>query len=319
MSTTSTQQLFSDIAIRINSEHYYFVILATNNAFTSALYTVENNTINYANKTVELFKEFSNRIQQELTRTGVTIIYQENTTSFSIKSIPKYNTELFNTDLFELLIFQEFGIKPATEERITTLESSIKKEKIKNTLVYACYTNDTTKIIESAKTAKKSQLNKVLEYTGTPLAFCCENNNLEGFTAVAEKGADINKKSLGSSPLQIAFKHSPDIVTYIYEHHKEAFDKEFDKKGFYLAADCIDRETLDFLLRIGGDLNTFDASFPHLHNFTDRNNLVGITFCLDNNVDINLKDKQKRTALNKAITRNHTAAIELLKSKGGTE
>ena len=56
MSTTSTQQLFSDIAKRINSDHYYFVILATNNAFTSALYTVENNTINYANKTVELFK-----------------------------------------------------------------------------------------------------------------------------------------------------------------------------------------------------------------------------------------------------------------------
>ncbi|WP_324025287.1 hypothetical protein QSV08_19075 [Maribacter sp. BPC-D8] len=319
MSITSTQQLFSDIAKRINSDYYYFVILATNNAFTSALYTVENNTINYANKTVELFKEFSDRIQQDLTGTGVTIIYQENSSSFSIKSIPKYNPELFDSDLFELLIFQEFGIKPATEERITTLESSIKKEKIKNTLVYACYMNDTANILEIAKTAKKSQLNKVLEYTGTPLAFCTENNNLEGFIAVAEKGADINKKSLGSSPLQIAFKHSPDIVTYIYEHHKEAFDKEFDKKGFYLAADCTNRETLDFLLRIGGDLNTYDASFPHLHNFTDRNNLVGITFCLDNNVDINLKDKQKRTALNKAITRNHTAAIELLKSKGGTE
>ena len=319
MSNTSTQQLYSDIAKKIDSNHYYFAILATNNTFTSALYSVENNTIHYANKTVEVFKVFSDRIQQELKGTGVTIIYQENTPSFNVKSIPKYNPELFDQDLFELLIFQEFGIKPASEERMTILESSIKKEKIKDTLVYACYANDTANIIERAKTAKKSHLNKVLEYTGTPLAFCAENNNLEGFMAVAEKGADINKKSLGSSPLQIAFKHTPDIVTYIYENHREAFDKEFNKRGFYLAADCTNRETLDFLLRIGGDLNTYDASFPHLHNFTDRNNLVGITFCLDNKVDINLKDKQKRTALNKAIMRNHTAAIALLKSKGGIE
>ena len=215
MTKKSTEQLFNRIASRIQYKNYCYVILATNNAFTSGLYPVENNTASYSNQTVEVFEVFSDEIQEELKGTGVTILHKEENQSLVIKHHPKYNPELFDEDLFQLLLFQDFDIKPQKKERIDVLESSIKKEKIKNTLVYACYANNTNEILDRANDAKKSQLDRNLEYTGTPLGLCSLNNNLQGFKSVASAGATISKKSLGSTPLQIAFRHSIDIVKYL--------------------------------------------------------------------------------------------------------
>jgi len=314
-----TNRLFSKIADRITHDYYFYLILATNNSFTSGLYLLTDGSVHYSNETVGVFKEFICEIKACLKRTGVTLIYKTELNNFQVKSIPKYNPELFNSDLFELIIFQEFGFKPIEEERLLILNESIKKEKIKETLVYACYVNDTDKILARLENVKKTQLNKKLEYTGTPLGLCTQNNNLKGFCAIAEKGANINKKSLGISSLQLAFKYSIEIAKYIFNQHRDAFDKEFLKQGFYLAADCEDRQILELLKSIGGDLNTYDKSFPHIHNFTDRNNLTGIQFCLDNGIDINLKDKQNRTALGKAIMRGYPESIEFLRKQGGKE
>ncbi|WP_304237663.1 ankyrin repeat domain-containing protein [Jiulongibacter sediminis] len=314
-----TTQLFSKIAEKINHEEYFYLILATENAFTGGLYPRVGSSVSYSNEGVEIFKEFSNEIQDLLRGTGVSIIYKNDSSDFQTKSIPKYNPELFFSDLFELIIFQEFAIKPADSDRLNILNESLEKDKIKGTLVYSCYANDTIEILDRVQKSNKAQLNRKLEYTGTPLGLCASHNNLECFIAIAEKGADINKKSLVASPLQLAFKHSPEIVKYIFSNHREAFDKEFRQKGFYIAAECKERETLDLLKNIGGDINKYDKSFPHIHNFTDRNNLIGIQFCLDNGIDVNMKDNQNRTPLNKAILRGHKDAIEFLRLKGGVE
>lgn len=102
-------------------------------------------------------------------------------------------------------------------------------------MVYACYINDTDLILERVEKAGNAQLNKKFQYVGTPLGLCAENNNLTAFKAIVEKGADLIKISLCDRPLRIAFQYSPDIVRYIYENHREQFDKEVKKDGFSIA------------------------------------------------------------------------------------
>lgn len=84
----------------------------------------------------------------------------------------------------------------------------------------------------SAEGGKKGQLNKKMQYYGTPLGICAKNNNVDAFIAIVEKGADLNKVSLADRPLKIAFRYSPDIVFYIYENYREQFMKEIAKEGF---------------------------------------------------------------------------------------
>ena len=312
-------QLVNDIYSSINKKNFIYLIQATQNFYTSGLYEIEDGKIFYLNETVEVFKIFPESIQRILKNIGLLIIYPNEQHNPEQKKIKYYNPELFTDDLFELVIFQEFGFQPKALDRQKILEVSIKKEKIKDTLVYACFENNTEKIFEVLENIKKSQLDMNLKYTGTPLGLCVANKNVNSFKAIAKAGANLSKKSLGTTPLQLAFKYSSEIVDYIYSNHKDVFEKEVNKQGFYIVADSTDLNMLKLVKDFGADLNKYDKAFPHLHNFADRNNVVGLGFCLDNGIDINMKDKQGRTALDKAIMRNHKESIEFLRKKGAME
>ena len=316
---SSFDQLALEIFKRINRNDFVYIIKATSNSFTSGLYEIKNDLIDYSNETVEIFKTYSDIIQEKLKGIGLLLIYQDEKNTLKTKSIKYFNPELFSENLFELTIFQEFGFKPSKIERQGILEESLKKERIKETLVYACYENNTENIFRLAQNAKKTQLDKKLQYTGTPLGLCVENENVASFKAIAEAGATISKKSLAFTPLQLAFKHSSEIVEYIYSNHKEVFEKEVNKQGFYIVADSTDINMINLVNDFGADLNNYDKAFPHLHNFVDRNNITGIEFCLNNGMDINMKDNQGRTALGKAIMRGHKESIEYLRKKGAFE
>jgi len=312
-------QLAQEIFNRINKRDFIYIIKATSNSYTSGLYKIENTLIKYSNDTVEISKEFSPTIQETLKNVGLFIIYPNQQNKLETKVIKFYNPELFTEDLFELTIFQEFGFRPKESERQGILEQSIKKEKIKKTLVYACFENNSEKILELVKNTKKYQLDKKLEYTGTPLGLCVQNENIECFKEIAKAGATVSKKSLAFTPLNLAFKYSTEIVEYIHLEYPNIFEKEIKKKKFYIALECRDSKILNLLKNYGLDLNNYDPTFPYIHSFTDMNNITGIEFCLSNGLEINMKDKQGRTALDKAILRNNKEAINYLRKLGGKE
>lgn len=234
------------------------------------------------------------------------------------RHIPHFNPELLYKGADYLTIWQEYGLEPQNDGYKKELEGAIKAEKIKNTLVYACYENDNDKIMHCLKNEKlsKSQLNKVLELCGTPLILCAKNDNLPAFKALVEKGADLGKKfSGGETPLRTALNHSYDIVMYIFVNYRGQFDKEVTK--FTYAAYSKDVRVLQLLKEQGLDMNCTGSKFPPLHTFADYGNLVGIKFLLDNGVDINLRNQLGQTALERAERAGMKEAVELLKKYGG--
>lgn len=312
--TKKLEILINDINRFISFKNYCYLIEHTGHSLTSGLYEISAYGFKYSNHTVDIFKNFSEYIESVVQGKGIYLSRMENRKKPTFKFFSHYNPELFTEDIFDLIIFQEYNIEPCDEERKQVLQQSIKAEKIKDTLVYACYENDTDKIIECLKHAKKSQLDKKLKYTGTSIGLCAENNNIAAFKAVAEAGASIGKISLASTPLEIAFTYSADIVKYICTNFREQFDKEVLKKGFRIAINTKDIELLQLLFDNGCDINCAGKPFPPLHNFADVNNITGIKFLLNNGADINVKNNYKQTPLDRAKARDNQETIALLES-----
>lgn len=317
MTTTDSndpiEKIAFDIKKALGTNDYYYAVRKTNNSLTSGLYLVKGNKIAYSNETARIFELCSSRFDADHIQNGVWII-QSN--SDEIKHIRFYNPELFSGDLLMLVLFQEFAKTPETPEDQEKLEKAIKAEKIKKTLVYSCYTNSQDDILSRVKTASMPNLNQKLQYAGTPLGLCAEKNFLKGFIAIAEAGADLTKMSVVGTPLEIAFKSSPDIVWYIFENHRDIFDKIVKKIGFSIAKSITDRKLLQCIFDAGCDIKGKDLNFPTLHNFTDFNNLIGMQFVLDNGFDINFKNKKKQTALDRAKIKGHDKAMEFLIARG---
>lgn len=310
------EQLVIDIAGFIRADHYAYFILATRNAFTGRMYRLDQGEATHDVEGAKVFEAYSERIQRDLKGTGILLLHKAPGASHSYKIISYYNPEIFDTDQFELILFQELAIEPKEEERKAVLKKSIKAEKIKQTLVYSCYENDKEEILIRARSASKTQLDKRLQYTGTPLGFCARHDNLEGFRAVASAGANVGKISLSRTPLAIAFERSPEIVRYIRSDYREIFDKEIKKRGFLIATQTHDVELLQLLLDAGCDMHCAGEQFPPLHSFADYNNLTGIRFLIDRDVDVGIKNKRKETPLDRAVLFGSPEAADLLREYG---
>jgi hypothetical protein len=306
--------LLNDIAKITSLKNYCYIFENTLNSFTSGVYKITNGGVEYSNETVLIFNEFGERIRDILQREVILVVFNLQGNKPKFKFIIHYNKELFSNDLFELIIFQEYNLEPCNEQRRCILKESIKAEKIKDTLVYACYENNTDKIMKSLKNPKQSQLDRRLNCVGTQLGICAKNNNVIAFKAIAEAGAKINKVSIAYTPLEIAFSYSTDIVRYIYTEFRQQFDKEVTKKGFGIATETKDIELLQLLFDYGCDMNCLGNPFPPLHNFADFNNTVGIKFLLDKGADVNTKNGYKQTAIDRARRRNNQEAIDLLET-----
>ncbi len=215
----------------------------------------------------------------------------------------------------ELAVYQKYGLEPANEFQKKWLADAMKAEKIKNTLVWACYTGDREKIQEFLESPKltAAQLNKVLKLVGTPLIICAKNDDLESFRAIVEKGADLSKKiSDEETPLMTAFRFSYDIVKYIFDNHREQFDKEV--KDFHCAGVSEDVRTFELLKSLGFDFCCEGQKYPPLHNCAEGKNMVGLKFLLDNGVDIELKNVFGQTALERAEHLGNTEVVEFLRN-----
>lgn len=296
---------------------YCFLILGTQNSFTSRYYPVSGNEVSYeGHVTVDLFTKYSSAIEKVMVGKGVLCIKVENGQLQEYPIIKDVNPELFDHDAFELLIWQRYGLEPAEVERKAVLRQSEKAEKIKDTLVFACYLNDREAILARAETARPADLNKVLKYSGTPLQFCSKHNNLEAFRLLAAKGANVGKGSLSTTPLELAFRYSSDIVRYIEAEHPAVFEKEVRKKGYQLAMLCKDEDLLEAIRQFDCEMNGEKKPFPPLHNFADCNNEVGLQFLLKHGVPVDIRNQYKQTALHRAVGRGNAAAAEVLLRNG---
>ncbi len=294
-----------------SSENYIYLIQKEERMLTSSLYLTSSGFADYSNATSDIFEELTGIIEAADFPLGVTVI----TNDFE-KLITQYNPELGSTDLLELIVFQEFNLKPSSEDRQAVLEKSIKQEKIKNTLVWACYINDRAEFLKRLEKASQSQLDKNLKMIGTPLGLCAEHDDLESFKLLLEKGANLLKKSFVATPIQLAFSCSDSITFYLLENYKDDVVREIEKKGFLLAAGNTNRTILEAVYSLGADLYGKDPYFPNLHNFADSDNVAGLQFLLDNGVDINCKNKQGKTALDRAILHKKAKAIDFLTKHG---
>ena len=290
-------------------DNYIFVIFKSNFLFTTGFYVINNFETKESLSTVDSNDLLFKTIDREKIKNGVTII-EPNNSSY----IDNYNPELLVDDLFDLVIFQKTNCFPSDIYRKETLKKSIRKEKIKDSLVYACYINDQRKILELAGKAKPSELDKKLQYTGTPLGFCAEHDFLEGFKKLVGLGANINKKSLAYTPIEIAFSHSDDIVFYLRDFHSEDLTEVVKKRGFLLALQNKNIKIFEMLLHFGADIVGKDPFFPVLHSFSDFDNLVGMKFILDHGFNINLKNKHNQTALQRAIQQKKIQSISFLEN-----
>lgn len=292
---------------KVNMENYCFLICITRSSYTSSLYKIENNESKYAENIIEINK----KLIEDSSLRGITVIIVKDKKITDIKNIKKYNKELHTHELYDLILFQEYGIEPEHEQHKEELQESIKAEKIKKSLVYACYENNMEKITNCLKKTSKTALDKKMKYTGTPLGLCVKNNNLEAFKALLKAGASLDKKSLNETPLEMAYIFSPDIVSCIHNEYNEYFKEEVSKKGFSIAAKCKDVNSLELLLKYNFDINGKEE-FPNLHNFVDSNNIIGVKFLLENGADISKKNIYNQTAIDRAIRSENKEIIEFL-------
>lgn len=279
------------------------------------LYRIEENEIRSDNNALMSNDEFDEILWDAYNHfsKGIHLYRYANKECVDERYISHFNPDLIFSGADRLVIYQEYGLKPQCEDQKKELEEAIKAEKIKNTLVYACYVNDNDKIMEHLKKEKLSnaQLNKVLKLCGTPLILCAKNDNLQAFQMIAERGADIGKKFLGrETALMAAVVNSYDIVRYIFENYREQFEKEI--KDFSCATSCEDIRTLEMLKDLGYDMSGEGQKHPILHRFVDSRNLVGIKFLLDNGVDINMRNTYGQTALERAERNAWTEGATLL-------
>lgn len=301
----------------LSERTYTYFISGTQNSFTSGYFTIAENEASYdGDITIELFDKYSNEIEVLMKGQGILCIKVDAGTLVECCIVKDMNPELFDLDVYELLNYQRYGLEPMKENRKEVLQQSLKAEKIKYTLVFACYMNDIERIRELVTGAKKSALDKVLKYGGTPLQFCSRHNNVEAFRLLAEKGANVGKRVLAQTPLEIAFTYSSDIVNYIRLEHPDIYEKEVKKKGFGIALHCQDEALLEDILNWTSDVNQERKPFPPLHSFADYNNVVGIRFLLERGADIECRNQYKQTALHRAVRAGNTATVEILLTYG---
>lgn len=182
------------------------------------------------------------------------------------------------------LLKDEYGLEPNDADEKEKMENEMKKvERLKKTLVYSCYIGDTEAIIERAKTASKAQLDKKLGIYGTPLIFCAKNNDLEGFKAVAEAGADLTKTvTKGTlSPLGTAIKYSPEIVLYVQENFPEIFDSHF-KNWSGGVTYSKDMRIYELMYSLYGTTGMEQLMFSLVEN----KNIEGLDFALKHGADL---------------------------------
>ena len=166
------------------TQDFFFVMNKTIQLRYSNVYETDKKEFkNLGNAENDIFLEILNLMDSDELDNGIYSYY-----SIDKKVIHHidYNPELFSDDAMELILYQTYGVTPFDAERKAQLEESLSQEKIKKTLVYACYLNLTDEIdLLLSKKISKGELNRDLKGIGTPLGLSIQENNTDDLSIVA--------------------------------------------------------------------------------------------------------------------------------------
>ncbi len=278
---------------------FFLVVLSSRNSRQAAVYTVKDgaavpNTDRFYGSDA-VHDRYSKQFDEFRKKPGLHLWRFEYGRMAEERSFPEseYNSVLYGEYAVYAMLWKEYGLVPYGDDGRAKMDSVMTAAaKMRDSLVYACYIGDTENIIRRAKTARPAQLNKVIPYMSTPLGFCAKNDDIEGFKAVAQAGADIGKSVASTSPLGWAMIYSPDIAEYIFEHHRRQFDSELEKQGTRLFAQAADERVFSLADRCGLDLS------PLAFDFAKTNNTAGMLHLINGGTDVlNMKDAYGHTPL----------------------
>lgn len=236
-----------------------------------------------------------------------------------------YDSWVYEGCVNAVILRDEFGLKPKDEKAKADFAANLAKaEKFRQTLVYACYVDDRSAILERAKTASKTALNETFEYFGTPLTFCAKHDFPEGFRIIAERGGDITKQIVGGtvSPIGEALAHSPSITLYIAQEHPETFDTHHKNWNHcYELARCSDTRVWDILFRRWGAEGMEALYFTYLLDQSNVN-LTMIQYLIEHGADFLRVNSDfgchalefAQQQYEKYCDESHKAALELLQA-----
>lgn len=295
------------------TQDFFFMMNKTVSLRYATVYETDKKEFkNLGNTDDDIFLEILNLMDSDELDNGIYSYY-----SIDKKVIhhTNYNPELFWDDAMELTLYQTYAVTPFDAERKAQLEESLSQEKIKKTLVYACYLNSENEVdLLLSKKITKGELNRDLKGKGTPLGLSIQENNTDLAKKLLELGADPKKKSFAYTPLELAFRYSDEMVLYFFDHFKEYFIKIVTQKGLVIAGLNQNAEIYKLLIDLGCDPLGKDPVFQMPHVFVDYNNLYGLQFLAEYGIDMKHKNKYKETAFERAQKQGKTELMNFLES-----
>ena len=215
------------------TQDFFFVMNKTTHLRYATIYETDGIGFRNLGNAEDIFQEIHDLMDNDELDNG---IYSYYSIDKKIIHHTNYNPELFWDDAMELVLYQTYGVIPFDTERKAQLEESLSQEKIKKTLVYACYLNLVDEIdLLLSKKISKGELNRNLKGIGTPLGLSIQENNTDLAKKLLKLGADPKKKSFAYTPLELAFRYSDEMVFYFFENFKEYFIKTVTQQGLAIA------------------------------------------------------------------------------------
>lgn len=294
------------------TQDFFFVMNKTTHLRYATIYETDGIGFRNLGNAEDIFQKIHDLMDNDELDNG---IYSYYSIDKKIIHHTNYNPELFWDDAMELVLYQTYGVIPFDTERKAQLEESLSQEKIKKTLVYACYLNLVDEIdLLLSKKISKGELNRNLKGIGTPLGLSIQENNTDLAKKLLKLGADPKKKSFAYTPLELAFRYSDEMVFYFFENFKEYFIKTVTQQGLAIAGLNQNAEIYKLLIDLGCNPLGKDPVFQTPHVFVDYNNLYGLQFLAEYGIDMKHKNKYKETAFERAQKQGKTELMNYLEA-----